>query len=280
MTLSIRLFSVMMLIKSLRKGDICMQTLFKRDQIRKDIDQLEGPVLTFYLNTNPVSEEWRIRLKNGLKRMVEYHPEEAQLISKISKKITVKVRDMARNLATSLVCFASKDEILLYPFRFPVENDFTWSKEPAIEQLEKLFDKYNRTGVILLQSNGVTLITATLGELEDEVHYEIDFDTESWKQYKGLAYGSVTSSSAKHVEKFERRMRENRQRWYKTIISTIRNYKKEKGWKSIYLIGPAELTSALKEELSEKITAEINRNYANKTTLQVLENTIYAPEDE
>lgn len=273
-----------MLLKALRKGDNRMQILFKRDQIRKEIEQLEGPVLTFYLNTNPVSEEWKIRLKNGLKRMVEYHkasnPEDAQLISNIIKKVNVKVRDMARNLATSLVCFASKDQILLYPFRFPVENDFTWQDKPAIEQLEHLFKKYVRTGVILLQSNGVTLITATLGELEDEVHYEIDFDTENWKQYKGLAYGSVISSGAKNIEKFERRMRENRQRWYKSIVTTIRKYKKEKGWKSIYLIGPRELTSALKEQLNEKITAEINRNYSNRTTLQVLQSTIYAPIDE
>lgn len=274
----------MMFIKALRKGDICMQTLFRRDQIRTEIDQLEGPVLTFYLNTNSVSEEWKIRLKNGLKRMTEYHkvsnPEDAKLIHDISKKVTVKVRDIARNLATSLVCFASKDDILLYPFRFPVENDFSWNSKPDTEQLEQLFEKYVRTGVILLQSNVVTLVTATLGELEDETHYEMDFDTESWRQYKGLAYGSVTSSGAKHIEKFERRMRENRQRWYKEIVSTIRNYKKEKGWKSIYLIGPSELTSALREQLGEKVTEEINRNYANKTTLQVLENTIYAIKDE
>lgn len=271
-----------MLLKALWKGEIGMQkTLFRRDQIRKEIEQLEGPVLTFYLNTNPLSEEWKIRLKNGLKRIVEYHkasnPEEAKLISDISEKVQVKVRDIARNLATSLVCFATKDNILLYTFRFPVENHFTWNKNPDTEQLEILFEKYVRTGVILLQSNGVTLITATLGELEDEVHYEIDFDTESWKQYKGLAYGSIISSGATHMEKFERRMRENRQRWYRSIVSTIRNYKKEKGWNSIYLIGPSELTGTLKELLNENVTAEINRNYANRTTREVLEGTIYAP---
>src|SRR5690606_20764485 len=64
-------FFVIMLLKALWKGEIGMQkTLFRRDQIRKEIEQLEGPVLTFYLNTNPLSEEWKIRLKNGLKRIV------------------------------------------------------------------------------------------------------------------------------------------------------------------------------------------------------------------
>lgn len=257
---------------------------FKRDVIRNEINQLKGPVLSFYLNTDPASEEWKIRLKNGLKRIEEYHktsyPDDAKKISEIARKISIKVRDMHRSLATSLVCFATSDEILLYPFRFPVDNDFTWDEKPATEQLEQLFDKYVRTGIILLQANSVTLITASLGELEDEVHYEIDFDTESWKRYKGLAFGAIISSSANHRDKYERRMRENQARWYKGIIPTISNYAKDKGWKSVYLIGPASLTSGLRKQLNVKVTEEINRNFASKSTLRVLDRTIYALHDE
>jgi len=257
---------------------------FKRNVIRNEINQLNGPVLTFYLNTDPASEEWKIRLKNGLKRTEEYHkisdPQATRQIRDIVKRIHPKVRDMNRNLATSLVCFASKDNILLYPFRFPVTNDFTWQEEPATEQLEQLFETYTRSGVILLQANSVTLITATLGELEDEVHYEIDFDTEDWKRYKGLSFGAIISSSANHRHKFERRMRENQARWYKKILPTIRNYAKERGWKSIYLVGPSSLTNGLREQLGLKITAEINRNYAGKSAFRILERTIYAPIDE
>src|SRR5699024_11858749 len=207
-----------------------MEQPFKRDVIRNEINQLEGRVLSFYLNTDPTSEEWKIRLKNGLKRTEEYHkisnPDEARALTNIIKQINVKVRDIQRNLATSLICFASKDEVLLYPFHFPVENDFIWKDEAATEQLEELFEKYLRTGVILLQANSVTLITSSLGQLEDEVHYEIDFSTEDWTQYKGLAYGGIISSSANHRHKFERRMRENQARWYKSITPTVRNYAK------------------------------------------------------
>lgn len=267
-----------------RKGNGIMEQPFKRDVIRNEINGLEGRVLTFYLNTDPTSEEWKIRLKNGLKRTEEYHkvsnPDEVGTLAKIIKKVNVKVRDMQRNLATSLVCFASKDEVLLYPFHFPVENDFTWRAEAHTEQLEQLFEKFMRTGVILLQANSVTLITSTLGELEDEVHYEIDFSTESWKRYRGLAYGGIISSSANHRHKFERRMRENQARWYRSITPTIRNYAKEKAWKSIYLVGPATLTEGLRKQLNQKITAEINRNLASKSALDVLKRTIFAPKDE
>lgn len=261
-----------------------MEQAFKRDVIRNEISKLDGRVLSFYLNTDPASEEWKIRLKNGLKRTEEYYkasnPDEARLLTNIIKHVNVKVRDLQRNLKTSLVCFASKDEVLLYPFNFPVENDFRWSHEAKTEQLEQLFDEYIRTGIILLQANSVTLITATLGELEDEVHYEIDFNTESWKRYKGLAYGGIISSSANHRHKFERRMRENQARWYRNITPTIRNYSKEKGWKSIYLVGPASLTDGFQKQLNQKITKKINRNLASKSASDVLRRTIFAPAQE
>lgn len=253
---------------------------FKRDVIRNEIDQLEGRVLSFYLNTDPTSEEWKIRLKNGLKRTEEYHkasnPHEASLLANIIKKVNVSVRDIQRNLKSSLICFASKDEVLLYPFNFPVENDFSWQEQPDVDQLDSLFDHYMRTGVILLQANSVTLITSTLGELEDEIHYEIDFDTENWKPYKGLAYGGIISSSANHRHRFERRMEENQARWYRTIAPTIRNYAKDRAWKSIYLVGPKVLAEGFRKQLNQKVTEEIHLNLASKSASDVLNRTIFA----
>src|SRR5690625_94947 len=261
-----------------------MEKPFRRDVIRNEVNSLEGRVLTFYLNTDSASEEWKIRLKNGLKRTEEYHrisnPDDAPLLKQIIKNVRVKVRDLQRNLKTSLICFASKDKVLFYPFHFPVENDFQWREEPATEQLEQLFQTYIRIGVILLQANSVTLISSTLGELEDEAHFEMDFDTESWKRYKGLAFGSIISSSANHRHKFERRMRENQTRWYRNLVPIIRNYAKEKGWKSIYLVGPTTLTEGFRKELNEKITKVINRNLASKSAREILQRTIFAPNDD
>lgn len=258
------------------EGDvIIMVQAFKRELIRKEISELEGRVLSFYLNTDPTSEEWKIRLKNGLKRTEEYgkasNPDHANSLKKIIKHVQVQVRDMQRNLKRSLLCFASEDQVLLYPFNFPVENDFSWHSKADTAQLEKLFEKYERTGVILLQANSVTLITAALGELEDEVHYEIDFDTESWKRYKGLAFGAIISSSANHRHKFERRMRENQARWYRSIIGTVKKYMKDKAWKSVYLVGPRSLTEGFQKELDTEVTEVINRNLASKSASDVWE---------
>lgn len=261
-----------------------MEQTFKRDTIRNEVSQLVGPVLTFYLNTDPTSEEWKIRLKKGLKRTEEYekaaNPDEKKALQKIIDNVQVKVRDVQRDLKSSLICFASSDTVLLYRLNIPVENDFLWQKEAATDQLRQLFDKYERTGVILLQAHSVTLITAGLDGVEDEAHYEIDFDTESWKQYKGLAYGAIISSSANHREKFESRMRANQARWYKSIAPTIRNYAKKQAWESIYLVGPKELTEGFSKQLNQKITEEINLNLASKSAEHVLSRTVFAAKEE
>ncbi|HLR42789.1 MAG TPA: VLRF1 family aeRF1-type release factor [Pseudogracilibacillus sp.] len=261
-----------------------MEQPFKRDTIRNEVSQLEGHVLTFYLNTDPTSEEWKIRLKKGLKRTEEYqeaaNTDEKKTLRKIVENVQVKVRDVQRDLKSSLICFASKDTVLLYRLNIPVENDFLWQEGPATDQLRELFDKYERTGVILLQANSVTLITAGLDGVEDEVHYEIDFDTEDWKQYKGLAYGAIISSGANHRDKFESRMRANQARWYKSITPTIRNYANKQGWKSIYLVGPGELTEGFSKQINQKITKEINLNLASKSAEHVLSRTVFAPKEE
>src|SRR5690625_6068971 len=81
-----------------------MEKPFRRDVIRNEVNSLEGRVLTFYLNTDSASEEWKIRLKNGLKRTEEYHrisnPDDAPLLKQIIKNVRVKVRDLQRNLKT------------------------------------------------------------------------------------------------------------------------------------------------------------------------------------
>lgn len=256
---------------------------FRRDQIRTEIERLKGPVLTIYLNTNPRNEEWKIRLKNGLKRTQEYYeksnPNEAKTLSKIITNVTIKIRDEQQKLAKSFVCFASSDEVLFYPFQFPVENDFIWENNPSVEQLEQLFEKFIRTGVILLQSDRITLLTATLGELVDQIDYEIDIDKDNWRRYKGLAFGSVISSSANHRHKFERRIKENQARWYKNIVPTIEKHAEQLGWKSIHLIGPSELTKNMRQQLNKKVDSEINRNYGSKSANEILARTIYADDE-
>lgn len=252
----------------------------KAKEILEEIEQLDGAVLSIYLNTNPRSEDWKIRLKNGLKKTEEYiaasNPETVNQFSKISKNVQGVVIDNQRKLTNSFVCFATANKVLKYPLQIPVENDFQWGEKPALDQLNSLFEKYSRTGVILLQRSTVTLITSSLGELVSEVSFELDLDTESWKRYKGVAFGSLISSSASHEHKFERRLKEHQTRFYREIVPTIQKYAKSENWNGVHLAGPAELTKMMRELLNLNIIGETTRNYSGKSAHTVLERTILA----
>jgi len=250
------------------------------EHINKELQHLTGYTLSIYLNTSPDREDWRIRLKNGLKRMKEYitasNPEQAKNFTKISKRVEKAIRDHQTSLSNSLVCFVSDGHMNMYHLQIPVENDFQWKKGPATEQLQAKFDEYPKCGVVLLQNNKVTLITSVLGELIHEMHYEIDLETNNWKEYKGTASGNIYSGGANHREKFNRRLKENQARWYRQIVPTINRFARQQQWQSVHLAGPAELTKTMRNLLSIKVNGETTRNYSGKSAHAILNRTILA----
>lgn len=260
------------------KGECKVTT--RINQIHEDLTKLDGSVLSIYLNTNPASEDWKIRLKNGLKKTEEYisasNPEQVKQFAKLKRKVDAMIKDNQRNMTNSLICFASADDIFMYHLQIPVENDFQWQESAATDQLNKLFDEYSRSGVLLLQRDQITLITSSLGEFVNEKSFELDIDLESWKQYKGLAFGGIISSGANHRHKFESRLRENQARWYRDIIPTIEKHARQEDWKSVHLAGPAELTKVMKDLLRLKVTGETTRNYSGKSAHDILDRTILA----
>ena len=253
------------------------------EQIQQTVKQLEGPVLTIYLNTNPTNENWKIRLKNGLKKTEEYievsNPEDVQQFADIRKRVDAQIKDDQTRFKNSLICFATKDEIVTYHFQFRVENDFQWDEKPTTTQLDELFNQYPKSGVILLQRDQITLITSSLGEFVDEVSYEFDLESRDWKQYKGLAYGNVYASSANHRDKFDQRLKENQERWFKSIVPVIEKVSRTKEWTFTHLAGPAELTQQMNDLLHIKVTGETTRNYSGKSAQDILNKTVLSPEE-
>lgn len=245
-----------------------------------DIQALKGPVFTVYLKTDPTNENWKIRLKNGLKRTEHFvesaQPENKQLFSKLKRKAEVLVKDNQRNLKRGLICFVTEETTLLYLLQVTVENEFRWEDKPATDQLDTLIDKYPKSGVVLVQNEQVSILDTYLGELTDEAHYEFDLDSKHWTQYKGLAHGSIISSSANHRDQYDQRVKENQARWFKSLIPIINKHINSGKWDGIYLTGATELTKIMEEELNRKINGVVNNNYSGKTSTQIVNNVFSA----
>src|SRR5690625_217746 len=106
------------------------------DQMMDEIKGLKGHVLSVYLNTNPDSEDWKILLKNGLKRTTEYiqasNPEQIKEFQKICKQVDQTIKDNQTSFLNSLACFASSEQLYIYHLQIPVQNDFTNRKSTRL----------------------------------------------------------------------------------------------------------------------------------------------------
>src|SRR5690625_2378757 len=111
-------------VNTLKGESLLVNTI---DNIQRELLLLRGPILTIYLNTHPSLSDWKIRLKNGLKRTKEYieasSTHEVDIFLKISKKVEQKIQDKQTSLTNSFICFATSDRILLYLLQIPVQND-------------------------------------------------------------------------------------------------------------------------------------------------------------
>ncbi|GAE25998.1 hypothetical protein JCM9140_2026 [Halalkalibacter wakoensis JCM 9140] len=134
--------------------------LAKELQKLKDQTSEDG-YLTIYLQTDQTSNdqqrgEWKIRLKNGLKKIEEYIEVENKVnikrFKQVKKRATDAIYAIQTQLPKSIVIFASpQGNFFMRKLAVPVENQFSWAKEPMTEQLEEINKRYPKEGIVFLQ---------------------------------------------------------------------------------------------------------------------------------
>ncbi|TWI53591.1 VLRF1 family aeRF1-type release factor [Halalkalibacter nanhaiisediminis] len=244
--------------------------------LKKELQKLQTQIckegyLTIYLNTDQSSGdqqkgEWKIRLKNGLKKLEEYievsEKENINAYKKLKKRVTSEIHDLQADMPKSVLVIASADgDWLLEKLQIRVENEFHWEKQPILEQLEKLQRKFPKSGILLVQKRDLSIIETSLGEVLEQLSYQWDLENEDWKQYEGVAATERVASGANHRDQFEQRFEANQQRWYKQLASVIQKKAKNKGWQKIYLVGPPELINEFEKYLTYDEIDKIKKNF-------------------
>ncbi|RSL31643.1 hypothetical protein D7Z54_19565 [Salibacterium salarium] len=246
----------------------------------------ETGILTIYLNTDfgdgsQHGGEWKIRLKNGLKKLKEYvdtsgTKEEQKAYKKLADLANQHIYDEQMNLQKSYVLMASADGELLVEkiLQVPVDTEFYWETYPVLDQLEEMQAEFPAVGVLLVQKSDVTLIDAAMGEIRDEKHFNWEVESEDWKQYKGNASADRTASGSNQVDEVQQRFEENRHRWYKNLAPVIDKEIKNRDLLGLYLVGNKEYVRDVEQHLNTKIINTIPKNLISKPTHEVL-NMVY-----
>nr|WP_257350939.1 VLRF1 family aeRF1-type release factor [Pseudalkalibacillus decolorationis] len=153
-------------------------------------------ILSLYLNTDPSNMnqqggEWKIKLKNGLKKFEEYIDEmgrqdELKGYRELKDRVHKTITGRERELKKSVVLFATPDKRLwiIEDLQVPVETSFHWEEYPVLDQLEDIQSKYPYSGIIVINKEDATVLETEMGVLVNEFHYSFDPDIEDWREHQ------------------------------------------------------------------------------------------------
>jgi hypothetical protein len=261
-------------------------TITKKIEELKSI-QLEEPnkILSMYLNTdrssmNQQNGEWKIKLKNGLKKLEEYieaggTKEALKNFKKIKEMVNSEILEHERDLQRSVVLFASADQqVWSVDFlQLPVETNFYWEEYPVVDQLEELKENYPSSGIVVVNQEEVRVVEAELGQVKESIHYTLDLETEDWRQHEGPHHADVTlgkGGKSYQQEQYKDRFEANKQRWYKSLAPKIDKKAKDHHWEQIVVIGEKEEALQLKEQMNKEIEKLIAKNLGNRADHEIV----------
>ncbi|MCM3551184.1 VLRF1 family aeRF1-type release factor [Shouchella clausii] len=245
--------------------------------LAKDIERFkqihcDDGCLSIYLRTSLSSTdqqkgEWKIRLKNGLKKLEEYleaseNDAELKSFKRLKKLAEKNIKELSPNLPKSIVFIGSASgDLYVKKLQVPVENDFRWEHYPVVDQLENLEAKYPLSGIVMIQKTDVLAVETSLGEVNDELHYAWDVEAEDWKEYIGARPEGETGA-ALHRESYANRFDANQQRWFKKIANKIEKQARKRNWQTIHVVGSPDQTTAFVKQCSTADVAVLKKNLA------------------
>ncbi|CAM3142784.1 VLRF1 family aeRF1-type release factor [Filibacter tadaridae] len=256
-------------------------SLSKELQTLKEFRCDDRCVLSVYLNTNPADPEqlngaWKIHLKNGFSRFDEYlaasEDKELKAYKAVKDKVVKEIEKNQSDLSKGVVIFAANDpEIWSVHFvQVPVKTSFHWENHPVTEELEYMLKAYPEAGIVLPSFGEVRILDTAMGVVKDELTFAFDSGLEVWSEQKGVKSSIQRGTGEGHSDGFDHRLKENLERFYKGMGSTVEKLKKERGWKEIHIAGEAELANSFAKTLREKPQSCIYKNLNNVAAGKVL----------
>ncbi|WP_430791145.1 VLRF1 family aeRF1-type release factor [Virgibacillus flavescens] len=256
----------------------------------KDLENMNNDnsnkVFTMYLNTDPSDPEqqggeWKIHLKNGLRNFESYlqqadNQEELKNFKSVKEKVKNFVNENEQNFRKGIILFATADEEVWFAERIQMRltTEFFWESYPELNQLKQLQQSFPKSGIILVQQDEIKVIDAELGEVKDTTHYQLDINTDNWRQMTGPHKADASMGSggkSAQQDKFKARFQANKHRWYKSIAPTLDKRGKKREWEKIYIVGERDAANEVEAQMNKSVNQVIQKNMLDHEESKVLE---------
>ncbi|WPP41162.1 VLRF1 family aeRF1-type release factor [Paenibacillus hunanensis] len=238
--------------------------------------------LTIYLNTEPTANtqpEWKIRLKNGFKKLAEYTEagEEKRYLDMLldmQAKVEERIENSRTEMKKGLIIVTDSSGGLFFceKVQTGVPNAFYFEAEPHLEELEAIMSRCPAAGIVQLSNDTVTIIDSLLCEIHGEHYYEWDLVNDEWRERSSQNTSDLKSAVNKQRENYPEQWDVIRPRWIKRLVPIIENMAKEKQWEEIILSGEKQIASQVKEALNTRISVHVvPKNLSNMKPKDVLQ---------
>lgn len=256
-------------------------------QIEK-LKQAKGDkFLTIYLDTDRSKpsqqrDEWKVRLKNGLKKLQEYCSRngESEVYEKqlnaLCKKVRQAIHEKQPEHKKGLVLIASNDGTLweMQFLHLNVSNQFHWEDKPQLGQLETLNKKHPRSAIVMGRKDEVRVLEVALGQVVDEFAYKWEIDQDNWRiQQVPTPVGNEERQSAYGKDHIDKKREQVTLKQFKQLCPQLQKEVKKRQCKGVYLVGDPAIMDQLKEafkplpiikEIPKNIKPEMNQHHLAK----------------
>ena len=259
-----------------------IMTVSEELQTLKDFHCDKRCVLSVYLNTNPADPDqqkgaWRIHLKTGFKRLEEYleasnDKEELKAFQKAKEKVVKEIEANQNDLKKGVIIFASENPELLsvHYVQIAVKTSFHWESHPVIEELQYMLKAYPNSGILMPSFGNVRVLDTAMGYVADDFSYAFDSGLDVWREQRGVNPAGSRGTGGSHVDDLDDRLKENLERFYKSLANEVDKMKKERNWDEIHVIGEAEYSQSFATALNKKPNSVIHKNLNNQGADKVL----------
>lgn len=254
--------------------------LYREINQLKKVENPQAGVLSILLSTKPNErDQWKLHLKNGLKQIENRLKEEGNdqkmsAFKELREKVEGSLENVGQRLLRSIVIYAEGGDGIfeMHFLQLDVENEFVYSDAPSIKQLETLDKNFPKTGIIVSQTEIITVYNTRLGEIEDTIVFELDLNTDNWRKYQGRS-GRANAASSSQVEQYDSRKEKQIRRFYREVSNELSSLYKDYGWDQLVIIGHQRTANLLLDEIEVDVSRTINKNLGGASEEEVLNTT-------
>ena len=228
-------------------------------ELIRSLPEIDGPVLTAYLDTDRAKQSNRgpkpgylARFESQTKALAGSLPAgERRLLAKQLERISAYLQRHTLR-CRGMVIFAGPRAWQELPLQIAVEDEFHWGV-PALAQLLWLLDENKPCGIVVAGRKRACLYLYWLGEIFPREEKGFRLQVTKKKEMGPVSRPGVRMSHGTNRDVFDHHVAAQYARFHRQIAESIEHWRAIESLESVFLIGLDEMVKAIRKELPQTL---------------------------